>query len=194
MVLVGVDEAGVGPAFGSLWACACHLPDGVALPGLTDSKKLTEKKREVLRPLIMEQARYGLGETTQSEIDTLGLAECRRLVFERALDDLVARFPDVRPSKIIVDGTLFRQWRGVPYELVPKADLTVACVSAASVLAKTSRDRQVVAWCDADPSLEERYGIRKNKGYLAPVHLQGLRTHGFTTRHRTSYTIKGVND
>lgn len=195
MVLVGLDEAGVGPAFGSLWAAAVHLPEEARphLAGLTDSKAMSEAKRERLRPLIEARCAFGLGEVTGEEIDTLGLAECRRLVFERALDDLVARTPALVPTHLIVDGTLFRAWRDVPYECRPKADLTVPCVSAASVLAKTSRDRQVCAWCDEDPELDERYGIRSNKGYLAKVHIAGLQEFGYARHHRRSYKIKGVN-
>lgn len=189
-VVVGLDEAGVGPAWGSVWAAAVHLRE--PLGGLTDSKKMSEKTRERMRGRILEAAHYGLGEVTQAEVDALGLGEARRLVFDRALDDFAARHPDVAPTRLVVDGTLFRPWRGVPHECVPKADLTVPCVSAASVLAKTTRDAQVLAACDADASLDEKYGLRGNKGYLSAAHIGGLRQHGYHALHRRSYRIRAL--
>lgn len=193
-MLVGLDEAGVGPAFGSLWAAAVHLPTPV--PGLADSKRLSTTRREALRATVVATARYGLGEVTHTEIDSFGLGEARRLVFERALDDLVARGPPDAPlpARLVVDGTLFREWRGVPFECVPKADATVPCVSAASVLAKTTRDAQVLALCDADPTLHDRYDLRSNKGYLSARHIEGLRTHGPSSFHRRSYRIRALEE
>jgi ribonuclease HII len=96
------------------------------------------------------------------------------------------------PEKLVVDGTIFGGWRGVPHECVPKADATVPEASAASIFAKTTRDEQVLAWCDADPTLDERYGLRANKGYLAARHIEGLRAHGYSTRHRRSYRIRAL--
>ena len=154
-MLVGLDEAGVGPAWGSMWAAAVHLPADATLTGLTDSKRLTARKREARREEILKTCPYGLGEVTAAEIDAMGLGEARRVVFERALDDLVARGNSPLPTRLIVYGTLFRPWRGVPHECVPRADATVPCVSAASVLAKTTRDAQVLAACDADPDLDD---------------------------------------
>ena len=195
-VVVGLDEAGVGPAYGSVWAAAVHLPHDI--PGLADSKRLSEKRRGVLREAILKEAWYGLGEVTYEEIDRFGLGEARRLVFERALDDLMER-GCAKPTRLIVDGTLFRAWHYVtddgvsvcvPHECIPQADATHACVSAASILAKTTRDAQVVAWCDADPTLDARYGLRGNKGYLSAAHIEGLRQYGWGDRHRRSYHIR----
>lgn len=189
-MLIGLDEAGVGPAFGSLWAAAVHLAQPIA--GLADSKRLTERRRATLREEILASAVYGMGEVTHAEIDRWGLGEARRLVFERALDDMMRRTPTCAPSHLIVDGTIFRPWRGVPHECIEKADATHACVSAASILAKTTRDAQVLSMCDADPSLDARYGIRGNKGYLSARHIEGLRAHGWSEHHRTSYRIRAL--
>jgi ribonuclease HII len=199
-MLVGLDEAGAGPVLGSLWAAAVHLPPALSssplVASLADSKKLTPKRRAALRAALLAPEQgvvYGLGEVTQAEIDAGGMGEARRLVFERALDDLVARFPDADPpTRLIVDGTLFRPWRSVPHECVPKADTLYPCVMAASVLAKTSRDLQVEAWCDADPTLDARYGLRSNKGYLSARHLEGLRAHGLSALHRASFHLRGL--
>lgn len=189
-MLVGLDEAGCGPIFGSLWAAAVHLEADVE--GLADSKTLSERRREALREAVLRAARYGLGEVTATEIDSLGMAEARRLVFERALDDFAARNHDALPTRLVVDGTIFRPWRDVPYECVPRADATVPCVSAASVLAKTTRDAQVARLCDEDPTLDERYGLRKNKGYPSKGHVDGVRVHGRTAHHRASFRVRAL--
>ena len=123
----------------------------------------------------------------------MGMAEARRLVFDRALDDFHAR-SGLMPDKIIVDGTIFRPWKGVEYECVEKADALFPCVSAASILAKTSRDMQVIEWCERDPTLDEKYAIRSNKGYLSKRHIEGLRQHGFSNLHRRSYHIRALSN
>jgi ribonuclease HII len=149
--------------------------------------------RERLLAAPPSTCRHGLGEVTSAEIDALGLGEARRLVFERALDDYATRHPDAAPTRLIVDGTLFRPWRGVPHACVPRADATYPCVMAASVLAKTTRDRQIEALCDADPTLETRYALRRNKGYLSAAHVAGLRAHGRSALHRHSYHIRALD-
>lgn len=189
--VAGLDEAGCGPAFGDLVAAACVLPDDGAIAGLGDSKKLSAKKRAALYDVVVAACgdAYGVGTVTHAEIDARGLGWARRAVFHRALDDLAARWGRV-PDALVVDGTLFEAWRGVPYECVPRADATVACVSAASVLAKVTRDAAVVALCDAHPELDARYGVRSNKGYLTKRHVDGLRAHGWSAWHRRSYNVK----
>ena len=155
---------------------------------------LTERARARVRAALLAPGacRHGLGEVTAAEVDALGLGEARRLVFERALDDYAARHPDAPPTRLVVDGTLFRAWRGVPHACVPRADATVPCAAAASVLAKTTRDAQVLAACEADPALDERYALRGNKGYLSAAHVAGLRAHGYDARHRRSYRIRAL--
>lgn len=189
MVVVGLDEAGAGPGFGSLWASAVYLTESV--PGLADSKKISERRRMQLRDVILESCHYGLGEVTSAEIDELGMGEARRLVFDRALDDYAAR-DGPPPTHLIVDGTLFRPWRGVPFTVQPRADATVPVVSAASILAKTTRDAQVSALCDAHPELHAHYDLRSNKGYLSRKHIDGIRTHGYSDWHRRSFHIRSL--
>ena len=111
---------------------------------------------------------------------------------ERALDDLAGK--GEMPTHIIVDGTLFRPWRGVPHQCIPKADSLYPCVSAASILAKTERDGQVERMCDQDADLDVKYGIRSNKGYLSAKHVQGIREHGYTPFHRRSYRIRALEE
>lgn len=192
MVVVGLDEAGAGPAFGSLWAACVHIPDGVCIPRLTDSKKMSEKRRAEARLAILSECSFGLGEVTQAEIDARGLGEARRLVFERALQDFESREPLLNITSITVDGDLFRPYKDIHYECIRGADATIPCVSAASVLAKTSRDSQVLALCDAEPALHDRYKIRSNKGYLSKAHVEGLKLYGWSAHHRRSYRIKAL--
>lgn len=196
MVHVGLDEAGAGPVFGSLWAAAAHVPDDVLahLPSeIRDSKALTERKREAAKEVVERLCAYGLGEVTQQEIDDWNdMGRVRRTVFHRALDDFCARHPHLVPTQLTVDGTLFAPWRGVPHVCVPKADATVPCVSAASILAKTTRDAQVLRWCEDEPALKERYALHKNKGYLSAAHLEGLRAYGRTARHRATFRIRAL--
>lgn len=192
-VTAGCDEAGCGPCFGDLVAAACVLADDHPLAlRVGDSKKLTERRREEAFAEIRATCAYGIGVVTNEEIDHQGLGWARRIVFHRALEDLELR-SGVVPDAIIVDGTLFDPWRGIPYQCIPRADATVPAVSAASILAKCTRDAAVLQLCDANPELEERYGLRSNKGYLAPRHVEGLRSHGFTRWHRRSYKIRGLN-
>ena len=189
-VEVGVDEAGVGPGFGSLWAAAVHLP--VPVEGIQDSKRLTKTRRTFLREAILQVADYGLGEVTAQEIDAWGLGEARRVVFERALDDYMLRGGPA-PAKVIVDGTLFRKWRNVPFECIPRADSFFSHVGAASILAKTTRDAQVVEWCDDHPDLAKRYDLRRNMGYLTEAHRRAIAAHGKLPEvHRWSYKIKEI--
>jgi ribonuclease HII len=188
--MIGLDEAGVGPAFGNLIACALHMPDAVSLPKLTDSKKLTPRMRDELYESITETCLFGIGTVTNSEIDTGGLGEARRLVFERALEDFERKYPDFQMTDMIVDGQIFRPWKSIPHQCMNKADLCIPAVSAASVIAKVTRDRQVIALCDLERELDSQYDLRKNKGYLTQKHIEGIRKHGRSKHHRMSYKIK----
>ena len=146
-MIVGVDEAGCGPAFGELVAAAVNIIDSIH--GIADSKKMSEKKREeIFDKLTLSESKchFGIGTVSHEEIDLHGLGWARRVVFHRALEDLVKR-SDIKPSdisKIIVDGNLFEPWEGVAFECMHKADEKVECVSAASIIAKVTRDRSIV--------------------------------------------------
>lgn len=187
--LVGLDEAGVGPGFGSLWAAAVHIRR--RMDGLKDSKSLSAKKRSDLRRLIFEHAWVGLGEVTTGEIDTLGMSECRKLVFERALQNFEETH-DRLPTKIIVDGTMFRAWKSIPFELHIKGDTKFSEISAAGIVAKTSRDSQIEVWCQKDPELIRKYDILSNKGYFTPKHILGIREYGMGDLHRKTFVCKQI--
>lgn len=184
--IAGVDEAGVGSLMGSMTAGAVVLPVEFDKSGLCDSKKMTEKTRKIMYEKLMKEAYVGIGVITNHEIDQLGMARCRRLVFHRALDDLLSKH-DINMTKIIVDGTLFDAYKNILHECMPKADTIVPEVSAASIIAKHYRDTQVLTLCEQQPDIAERYDWKKNKGYPAPKHLAGLKLHGIVEHHRKSY-------
>lgn len=184
-MIAGVDEAGVGCLMGIMVAGAVVLPPEFDVTPLNDSKKMSEKRREEMAKIIREKAYVGVGVITNTEIDTLGMAKCRRLVFHRALDELAktSRF-----DRIIVDGTLFEDYHSIPHECIPKADATVPAVSAASIIAKTFRDDHVMQLCARHPESATLFGWKSNKGYPSATHLQAVRTHGvIPSLYRMSY-------
>lgn len=183
MRVAGVDEAGCGALMGDLVAAAAVLPEGCDVP-VADSKTLSAARRTRLYDQLVSTVPHGIGRVSAQEIDALGMARCRRLVLTRALDDLAARHE--APEHIIVDGTLFDAWHGVPHECIPKADATHPCVSAASILAKVTRDTELTALVARHPELQN-YGLPRNAGYPTAAHRAALREHGTTQWHRTSF-------
>jgi ribonuclease HII len=187
-LVVGVDEAGVGALMGVMVAGAVALADGFDTTGLCDSKKMSAAARARQCERIRAACHVGVGVVTNEEIDVLGMAKCRRLVLHRAIDALVEASDGARLRHIVVDGTLFEPYGDVPHECVPKADETVPAVSAASIVAKHTRDSLVTDLCAREPQLAERYGWAKNMGYPSPAHLAALRAHGpVPTHHRMSF-------
>lgn len=184
-MIAGVDEAGVGCLMGTMVAGAVVLPAEFDVTPLNDSKKMTEGRRKEAEKQIREGAFVGVGVVTNAEIDELGMAKCRRLVFHRALDELAKQ---VEFERIIVDGTLFEDYRGIPHTCIPKADATVPAVSAASIVAKTFRDEHVVQLCAQYPEWAKLFGWRSNKGYPSAAHLRAVQTHGVVpSLYRMSY-------
>lgn len=186
-MIVGLDEAGVGALMGPMVAAAVIFPDGFDTTGLCDSKKMTGAAREREAQRILCSCSVGIGEISSSEVDALGMAKCRRLVFHRALDALGEETIETI-DKIIVDGTLFEAYRGLKHECIPRADATMPVVSAASIVAKEHRDAHVRNVCKLTPELARRYGWCSNMGYPTVVHLAGLRAHGAVPEyHRMSF-------
>ncbi|PXX89134.1 ribonuclease HII [Marinobacter vulgaris] len=187
-LLAGVDEVGRGPLVGAVVTAAVILDPEKPIPGLTDSKKLTEKRREALYEQIIERAvAWSLGRCEADEIDRLNIYRATMVAMERA----VAGLP-TRPEYVLVDGNRCPDWHW-PSEPVVKGDSRVEAISAASILAKVTRDREMAVLHEAYPD----YGFASHKGYPTPMHLEALGRLGATTHHRRSFrpvqeAIEGV--
>lgn len=180
-VICGVDEAGRGPLAGPVCAAAVILPKGLEIPGLTDSKKLTDKKRRELFPLIQEQAiAYGIGFATEQEIDEINILQATFLAMQRALDQLT-----VKPDLALIDGNREKDF-GIPVKTVVKGDSLSANIAAASILAKVTRDNLMQEMAETYP----QYGFEIHKGYGTKAHYAALREFGACPIHRMSFLKK----
>ena len=180
-VICGVDEAGRGPLAGPVCAAAVILPKNLEMPGLTDSKKLTDKKRRELFPLIQEQAiAYGIGFATEQEIDEINILQATFLAMQRALDQLA-----IRPDLALIDGNRKKDF-GLPVKTVVKGDSLSANIAAASILAKVTRDNLMQEQAEIYP----QYGFEVHKGYGTKAHYAALREFGACPIHRMTFLKK----
>lgn len=179
MKTAGVDEAGRGPLCGPVYAAAVILDPSRPIDGLNDSKKLSEKKREALAPLIRERAlAWAIGISTVEEIDRLNILHATMLAMRRAVEGLA-----VPPDQVLIDGNRVPPGLAVPARAIVGGDASEAAISAASILAKTGRDHEMMALA----ALYPQYGIAKHKGYPTAEHLAALRIHGPSPIHRRSF-------
>jgi len=177
--VAGVDEAGRGPLAGPVYAAAVILPDTGIPEGLTDSKKLTASRRDVLAVQIRQHAlAWCVASASVEEIDTLNILQATMLAMRRACEGLA-----VMPDQILVDGNRVPKGLLAPAQAIVKGDATVAAISAASILAKTARD----ADCQRLHELYPRYGFDRHKGYGTAEHLQRLMQFGPSPAHRRSF-------
>lgn len=180
-VICGVDEAGRGPLAGPVCAAAVILPKHAELPGLTDSKKLTDKKRRELFPLIQEQAiAYGIGFASEQEIDEINILQATFLAMQRALDQL-----SIKPDLALIDGNREKDF-GLPVKTVVKGDSLSANIAAASILAKVTRDNLMQDMAEKYP----QYGFEVHKGYGTKAHYAALREFGASPIHRMTFLKK----
>ncbi len=180
-LICGVDEAGRGPLAGPVCAAAVILPPCLEIPGLTDSKKLTDKKRRELFPVIREQAiAYGIGLASEQEIDEINILQATFLAMERALAQLA-----VKPELALIDGNREKDF-GIPVKTVVKGDSLSASIAAASILAKVTRDDLMVAMAEEYP----QYGFEVHKGYGTKAHYAALTEHGPSPIHRATFLKK----
>lgn len=180
-IICGVDEAGRGPLAGPVCAAAVILPPNVEIPGLNDSKKLTDKKRRELFPIIREMAiSYGIGYASHEEIDQINILQATYLAMERALAQL-----DPKPDLALIDGNRAKDF-GIPVKTVVKGDSLSTSIAAASVLAKVSRDDLMLQLAEEYP----QYGFEIHKGYGTKAHYEALRTYGHSPVHRMTFLKK----
>ncbi|NNM79730.1 MAG: ribonuclease HII [Gallionella sp.] len=174
----GVDEAGRGPLAGPVSAAAVILDPARPIAGLADSKKLSEKQRDLLAPLIRERAlAWAVAYASVAEIDQLNILQATLLAMRRAVWAL-----PVQPQQVLVDG-LYCPQTGIPSQAIVKGDSKVAAISAASILAKTARDELMLGLHEHYP----QYGFAAHKGYPTAAHLTALRLHGVSDVHRRSF-------
>ena len=180
-IICGVDEAGRGPLAGPVCAAAVILPPNAEIPGLNDSKKLSDKKRRELYPVIKEKAiAYGIAFADHNEIDEINILQATYLAMERALNQLA-----VKPELALIDGNRAKDF-GIPVETVVHGDSLSASIAAASVLAKVTRDDYMLKMAEEHPG----YGFEIHKGYGTKAHYAALTEHGPSTIHRMSFLKK----
>lgn len=179
MKIAGVDEAGRGPLVGTVVAAAVILDPNNPIAGLNDSKKLSEKKREKLFIEIQDKAlAWAIAEASPAEIDELNILQASLLAMRRAVEAL-----QVQPDQVLVDGNKIPQGLLMSCEAVVGGDALHAEISAASILAKVTRDRQMLELDQKFP----QFGFAKHKGYPTKAHFEAIALHGVTTEHRRSF-------
>lgn len=180
-IICGVDEAGRGPLAGPVCAAAVILPPNADIPGLNDSKKLSDKRRRELYPMIMEQAiAYGIGFADHKEIDEINILQATFLAMERAISQL-----SVKPELALIDGNRKKDF-GIPVKTVVHGDSLSASIAAASILAKVTRDDLMLKMAEEYP----QYGFEIHKGYGTKAHYQALAEHGPSPVHRMTFLKK----
>ena len=180
-LVCGVDEAGRGPLAGPVCAAAVILPPHLEIPGLDDSKKLSDKRRRELFPIIKEQAiAYGIGLASHEEIDEINILQATFLAMERAIAQL-----QIKPEYALIDGNRTKDF-GLPVKTVVKGDSLSANIAAASVLAKVTRDMLMEEAAVEYPG----YGFEIHKGYGTRAHYDALREKGPSSIHRMTFLKK----
>ena len=182
-IIAGVDEAGRGPLAGDVYAAAVILPKGLIIEGLNDSKKISEKKRDMLYDVIKEKAvAWAVATASVEEIDEYNIRNATYMAMNRALADLKTKI-----DSVLVDGDCIKDCE-YPYSCVVKGDSKSASISAASILAKVTRDRYMAGLAEKYP----QYQFDKHKGYGTALHIEMLKKYGASEVHRKTFIKKFV--
>ena len=181
VIEAGCDEAGRGCLAGPVFAAAVILPPDFKSELLNDSKQLSEKNRDALRPLIEQEAiAWGIGVVTAPEIDAINILKASFLAMHRAIEQL-----KVQPQALLIDGNRFTPYKEIPFTCMVKGDGRFLSIAAASILAKTYRDDYMLQLAEEYPS----YGWQQNKGYPTRAHREAISKHGITPYHRKTFTL-----
>lgn len=184
-IVCGVDEAGRGPLAGPVFAAAVILPKGHIVDGVNDSKKLSEKKRDMLYDKIIDECVcYSIGTASEKEIDEINILQATFLAMRRAVEGL-----EIKPQFALVDGNRTPMFNGVEVETVVKGDAKSASIAAASIIAKVSRDRYMLEMAEKYPE----YHFEKHKGYGTKLHYEMIEQYGICELHRKSFLKKVLN-
>lgn len=182
-LICGIDEAGRGPLAGPVVVASCVMPTDSMIEGVNDSKKVSEKKRELLYEEITSTAiSYGVGIVYQDEIDKINILNATKKALTLSLQEL-----STKPELIIVDALNNIDTLGIPYKSYIKGDANCYSISAASIIAKVTRDRIMRQWDEIYPM----YGFGKHKGYGTASHIQAIKEHGLCPLHRRSF-VKNI--
>ena len=181
VIEAGCDEAGRGCLAGPVTAAAVILPPDFQNELLNDSKQLTERQRETLRPIIEREAlAWAVASVSEKEIDQINILNASILAMHRAIDAL-----SLRPQALLIDGNRFKKYQDIPHTTIVKGDATMMSIAAASVLAKTHRDELMLRLAEEFP----QYGWQQNKGYPTKAHREAIDKFGITPYHRLSYRL-----
>ena len=183
MLVIGVDEAGRGPLVGSVVSAEVAFPPGFRIDGLTDSKKLSEKKREALYNQITSECYWSFAQSNSNQIDQINILEATMLAMKKAVEQLILLLDDnTQTISVLVDGNRCPDIQNS--RAIIKGDLTEPVISAASIIAKVTRDRQMIALDQEYPE----YGFSKHKGYGTKAHLEALANFGpIQGQHRFTF-------
>lgn len=181
LVEAGCDEAGRGCLAGPVFAAAVILPDNFDNPLLNDSKQLTERQRQQLRPIIEREAlAWAVAQVSADEIDQINILNASILAMHRAIDGL-----KIRPEHLIIDGNRFKPYADIPHQTIVKGDGKFLSIAAASVLAKTHRDEYMTRLANDFPA----YDWANNKGYPTQKHRHAIAQFGATPHHRRTFQL-----
>ena len=177
--IAGIDEAGRGPLAGPVVVGAVIMKPDSFIEGVNDSKKISESKREKLYEQITEEAiAWSVGIVTEKEIDELNILNATKKALEKAIEGL-----EIRPDRILVDALEHIDTKGIPYTSVIKGDAKMYSISAASIIAKVTRDRIMREYDEVYPE----YGFAKHKGYGTAAHISAIKEHGSCPLHRRTF-------
>lgn len=182
--ICGIDEAGRGPLAGPVVVASVIMPRDSMIEGVNDSKKVSEKKREKLYDLILDEAiSYGIGIIDQKEIDEINILNATKKGLTKSINEL-----KIKPDLILVDALTHIDTNGIPYESIIKGDAKSYSIAAASIIAKVTRDRIMREWDKIYP----QYGFEKHKGYGTSAHISAIKEYGLCPLHRKSFTTHFV--
>ena len=178
--ICGIDEAGRGPLAGHFVVAGVIMPEDSMIEGVNDSKKVSEKKREKLYDKILEEAiSYSVAVIGQDVIDDINILNATKMGLTKVVEE-----QEVKPDLIIVDALNHIDTKGIPYDSIIKGDAKCYSISAASIIAKVTRDRIMRQWDEIYP----QYGFSKHKGYGTKMHIEAIKEYGLCPIHRKSFT------
>ena len=187
IVEAGVDEAGRGPLFGRVYAAAVILNPEIKYNHnlIKDSKKISKKKLPISECYVKRIAiDYSVGYSTAERVDEINILHATQEAMHKAIDGL-----NITPEFLLIDGNYFTPYKDIQCNCVIGGDDSYFSIAAASILAKTARDRYIEELCKSDPSLDEKYSIKSNKGYGSAKHIEGIKKYGITGLHRKTFGI-----